>query len=224
MLSTVHVPGSVLGAGEATVAETLVGEQDTLAENEVLRGGAGSSLAMQDGHITPTWGRGSLVAPRGDYGVGWEGARDIQGHGLLEPRHRSSLERQGASLVGLEQREGEDKPGRGQGQRWGVAGQGVFFTWVPKAAESWGGFQAGQGRTLSELELGYPGDRGGRCEGTEEAGRAGRAGALLGEVVAVVTSRGGWDREVPEGEGGDSAGRGDGEMRTIPASGAGLSH
>lgn len=47
--------------------------------------------------------------------------------------------------MGLEQREGEDKPGRGQGQRWGVGGQGVFFTWVPKAAESWGGFQAGQG-------------------------------------------------------------------------------
>lgn len=46
VLSTFHVPGSVLRAGEAPVAETLVREQDTLAEI-----GVWPSLAVRGGPL-----------------------------------------------------------------------------------------------------------------------------------------------------------------------------
>lgn len=67
-----------------------------------------------------------------------------------------------------------------------MGGQGVFSPGFLRLRKV-----SGMARTLSELEWGYPGDREGRGEGTGEAGRAGYAGALLTEVVAL-TSRERW--------------------------------
>lgn len=117
----------------------------------------------------------------------------MQGQRLPEPRHRKSCqEHQGIGLMRLEQGEGGDKPGRGQGQGWGtgahVGGQGDFlpgFLRLPKVS--------GKERPLSALERGYPGVSGGRCEGTEEAGRTGHVG---------VHSEGRWPSPAETGWGG----------------------
>lgn len=65
MLNTFHGPGSVPGAREAAVAETLVGEKDTL--------GAQPNLAMQVAWLPPP-GVDPLVwvRPPDDDGVAWE--------------------------------------------------------------------------------------------------------------------------------------------------------
>lgn len=61
MLHTCSGPGPVLGAGETTVAESLVGEEDMLAENNsICRSQAQFSLAVQGGHCYPCRGRGEL--------------------------------------------------------------------------------------------------------------------------------------------------------------------
>ena len=56
MLRTCSGPDPVLGAGETTMAESLVGEEDVLAgNNSICRSQAQSSLAMQ-GYPCRGWG------------------------------------------------------------------------------------------------------------------------------------------------------------------------